>query len=64
MVQKYKALYRWQVKFGLSLSKEMFTLMKNLGWEYYGAPSNVSQSSDVYVYMDRVKRKHPSTQLW
>jgi hypothetical protein len=31
MVQKYKALYRWQVKFGLSLSKEMFTLMKNLG---------------------------------
>jgi len=23
----------------------------------------VSQSSDVYVYMDRVKRKHPTTQL-
>jgi len=31
MLQNYKALWRQQVKFGLSLGKGMFTLMKNLG---------------------------------
>jgi len=63
MLQNYKALWRQQVKFGLSLGKGMFTLMKNLGWEFTTESRLMSSSHLAFSFLlAERKRKHPTMQ--